>query len=527
MRRDASKRRAIPDAVRRWPLLALLVLCACPKAPRAGITVLLESPPDSLDDRLALSANGQRVAQLIMPGLITFDDHSEAVPDLAASFRRTDPLTIEITLRPHLTFHDGSALDAASVKAEYDALLSGAFPSPRADKVRTIDHVEVVDPLTLRFHLKHPDAPFLADLSLGLVPTSRATLPEGKKQDRSPIGAGPFRFVAQTDEDHLELAAFDGYYAGKPKVAHVFLRVVRDETTRVLELLKGRADLTVNTVSPAVLPVLERAQHLRVLKQQGTGFSYVAFNLRDDKLKDVRVRRAICEAIDVAPVVDHKFHGLAIPATGMLPHDHWAFAAEPGCKHDLADARRLLDEAGYLDPDGDGPRPRMTLAYKTSTDRFRRAIALVFKEQLSQVGIEVDLRSLEFGTFYNDVRHGNFELFSMKWAAVIEPDLLRYVFGSEFIPTKENGFGGFNREAYQNPALDTLLNRAEQADRAERKVLYGQVQAILARDLPYIPLWHESSVAIASDRLQDYQPSAHGFLRPLAAARQVEAGVAR
>jgi peptide/nickel transport system substrate-binding protein len=461
------------------------------------------------------------VAQLIMPGLITFDDHSEAVPDLAQSFRRVDPLTLEVKLRPHLTFHDGSVLDARAVKAEYDALISGAFPSPRADKVRTIARVEVVDPLTLRFHLHHPDAPLLADLSLGLVPLARATLPEGKKQDRSPIGAGPFRFVGQEDEDHLELAAFDGYYGGKPKVSRVFLRVVRDQTTRVLELLKGRADLTVNTVSPAVLPVLDRSEHLRVLEQPGTGFSYVAFNLRMEKLQDVRVRRAICEAIDVGPILDHKFHGLAIPATGMLPHDHWAYAAEPGCRHDLADAKRLLDQAGYPDPDGDGPRPRMTLAYKTSTDRFRRAIALVFKEQLSKVGIEVELRSLEFGTFYNDVRHGNFELFSMKWAAVVEPDLMRYVFGSEFVPTKENGYGGFNREAYKNPALDVLLTRAEQADRDERKTLYAQVQTILSRDLPYLPLWHESSVAIASDRLLDYKPSAHGFLRPLAQAREV------
>lgn len=483
--------------------------------------MLLESPPDSLDDRLALSANGQRVAQLIMPGLITFDDHSEAVPDLAQSFRWSDPLTLEVKLRPHLTFHDGSALDAATVKAEYDALISGAFPSPRADKVRTIARVEVVDPLTLRFHLHHPDAPLLADLSLGLVPRARATLPEGKKQDRSPIGAGPFRFVRQTDEDHLELAAFDGYYGGRPRVSRVFLRVVRDQTTRVLELLKGRADLTVNTVSPAVLPVLDRSEHLRVLKQPGTGFSYVAFNLRMKKLQDVRVRRAICEAIDVGPILEHKFHGLAIPATGMLPHDHWAYAAEPGCRHDLEDAKRLLDEAGYPDPDGDGPKPRMTLAYKTSTDRFRRAIALVFKEQLAQVGIEVELRSLEFGTFYNDVRHGNFELFSMKWAAVVEPDLMRYVFGSEFVPTKENGYGGFNREAYRNPALDVLLTQAEQADRDERKALYAKVQTILSRDLPYLPLWHESSVAIASDRLLDYKPSAHGFLRPLAQAREV------
>jgi peptide/nickel transport system substrate-binding protein len=296
---------------------------------------------------------------------------------------------------------------------------------------------------------------------------------------------------------------------------------VRDETTRVLELLKGRADLAVNAVSPAVLPLLREDGDLRVLTRPGTGFAYLAFNLRHTALADPRVRRAICHLLDTDPIIEHRFHGLAERASGMLPAGHWAYAPSAGCTYDPAKAAALLDAAGFPDPDGPGGRPRLSLSYKTSTDRFRKSIALVFKEQLQRGGIEVDLRTLEFGTFFNDIRTGNFEIFTLKWASVIEPDLLRWVFSSAHIPSRENDFGGFNRGGYSNPEVDRLLERATAAPREARQALYAEVLRAVDRDLPYVPLWHETSVAVVSDRLQDFVPSAHGFLRPLAAAREV------
>jgi peptide/nickel transport system substrate-binding protein len=493
---------------------------ACrPDPPRPGITVLVESPPDSLDDRLALSAIGQRLAQLITPGLVTFDDESRPVPDLAQSFRELDETTLEFVLRPNLTFHDGSPLTARDVQATYEALMHREIPSPRADRLEPIARIEVLDPRTLRFHLKRPYAPILAELSIGIVPAARAR--DTERQARAPTGAGPFRFIAQSDEEHLDLAPFDGYYGGRPEIAAVHVRVVRDETTRVLELLKGRGDLVANAISPAVLPLLREKAHLRVLARPGTGFAYLAFNLRSGPVADARVRRAICHLLDIDSIVEHRFHGLAERATAMLPAGHWASAPTAGCTHDPARAAALLDEAGFPDPDGPGGRPRLSLSYKTSTDRFRKSIALVMKEQLREGGIEVDLRTLEFGTFFNDIRTGNFELFTLKWVAVVEPDLLRWVFGTAHIPTEANNFGGFNRGAYSNARVDELLERASAAPRDVRKSLYAEVLQAVDRDLPYVPLWHESSVAVISNRLEGYVPSAHGYLRPLAAAREV------
>jgi peptide/nickel transport system substrate-binding protein len=161
------------------------------------------------------------------------------------------------------------------------------------------------------------------------------------------------------------------------------------------------------------------------------------------------------------------------------------------------------------------------LSLKTSTDRFRKSVALVLQEQLARGGVEVELRSLEFGTFFGDVRKGNFELFTLKWASVIEPDLLRGAFHSAHVPTAENNWGGLNRGALRDAALDGLLDAASRVPRAERLPLYAEASKRLDALLPYAPLWHESSVAVVSRRLEGFEPSAHGLFTPLARARMV------
>jgi peptide/nickel transport system substrate-binding protein len=518
-------------ARRRVPVLLCAVLAACSsERARTGIVVLVESPPDSLDVRFALTTTGQRVAQLVSPGLVTFDERGEPIGDLAEEFHFADPQTLDFTLRKQLTFHDGSALTAQDVKATFEGLVQPSFGSPRADKLEAVDRIEALSPTTVRFHLKRPYSPILAELSLGIVPRARAFQPAAAEQDRAPIGAGPFAFAAQPDDEHLWLVPFDRYYGGRPRIGKLLIRTVRDQTTRVLELLKGRADLVVGAVSPSIFPALRRDPHLRIAWRPGSAYTYLGLNVRTGPLADVRVREAICHAIDVRPIIEAKLQGLAEPATGMLPRTHWAYAPTPGCRRDLELTARLLEQAGYRSrripaPDARskaevGSKPILHLTLKTSTDRFRKSIALVFQEQLAEAGIAVDVRSLEFGTFFNDVRKGNFEVFSLQWSQVIEPDQLRWAFSSSFIPGPENAFGGLNRTGYRSDRVDTFLNLAARTQGADRRELYAQALALIDADLPYIPLWHESSPAVVSSRLQDYEPSPHGFLSPLARARE-------
>jgi peptide/nickel transport system substrate-binding protein len=267
------------------------------------------------------------------------------------------------------------------------------------------------------------------------------------------------------------------------------------------------------------LPQLDGRAGLSIVTAPGSAFTYLGFNLRRGPLADARVRLALCELVDVEPLVHYKFHGLARPATGMLAQSHWAYAPTPRCRPNRADAARLLDDAGFPAPSGGGARLRLT--YKTTTDRFRKAVALVLAEQLREGGVEVDVRPTEFGTLLGDVRAGNFEMVTLKWSATFEPDLMREVFSSTEIPTPANQFGGLNRGGYANLQLDRVLRRAAEAPEDERRALYARAQTVLAQDLPYLPLWHEDTVAVVSSHLKGYRPSGQGFLGGLASAEEV------
>jgi len=289
--------------------------------------------------------------------------------------------------------------------------------------------------------------------------------------------------------------------------------VVPDETMRGLELRKGLVDLVVNDLSPDMVHTLEREGRLRVTRGEGTDYAYLGFNLRDPLLADARVRQAIGYAIDRDAIITYLRRGLARQSPGVVPSMSWAF--EPDAfqfTYEPERARRLLDEAGHPDPDGDGPRTRFSLTLKTSTAEAYRVQAAVIQEQLALVGIDLELRSYEFATLMSDVVRGNVQLYTLQFVGVTDPDMLRRAFHSSQVPPD-----GFNRGHYKNAEFDQLVDAATVSlDEGERKRLYGQAQALVARDAPYISLWTKTNVAVAQPELEGIELSAiadFGFLR--------------
>jgi peptide/nickel transport system substrate-binding protein len=291
--------------------------------------------------------------------------------------------------------------------------------------------------------------------------------------------------------------------------------VIPDETMRSLELRKGSVDLIVNDVSPDIAHRL--GGELRMAQAPGVDYNYIGFNLRDRALSDRRVRHAIGYAIDRRAIVDYLRRGLATPAVGVLAPMAWAF--EPDVHQftlDPARARTLLDEAGYRDPDGDGPQPRLRLTLKTSTDEFFRLQATIIQQDLRKVGIEVDVRSYEFATFYADVLAGNFQMFTLQWVGVTDPDMLRRVFHSEQVPPN-----GFNRGYYQNPAVDRLIELASGAQTdEERRKYYSAAQKLVAEDAPYISLWYKTHVAVMQPDITGLRLGPQADLLPLKDVRK-------
>jgi len=210
------------------------------------------------------------------------------------------------------------------------------------------------------------------------------------------------------------------------------------------------------------------------------------------------VRLAIGYAIDQMAIVKYLRRDLAQPAETIVPPMSWARAPDLfRFTHDPDRARALLDEAGYPDPDGPGPLPRLRLNFKTSTDERYRLQAAVIQRNLADVGIELTVQSAEFATLMADVQRGNVQLYTLQWVGVTDPDMLRRVFHSSQVPPN-----GFNRGYYRNPEVDRLIDAATVAlDEQERRRLYTEAQRLIAADAPYISLWYKTNVAVSQPDL--------------------------
>ena len=491
-------------------LLSIVVMGACRSAPPKNgvITVAVLSSPNSLDPRVGSDETSQRVHQLVFDYLLALDEKLRVTGGLATHWEQPDPLTYLVYLRKGVRFHDGHELTADDVVHTFGSFIDPAFMSPRKGAYRMLDRVEAVDPYTVRFRLKEPFGSFPIQLVMPVVPKGAG--PE--LRDR-PIGTGPYRFVSFAVDDHVTLESFPGYFRGAPANSGVVLKVVPDEIMRALELRKGTVDMVVNDLSPDVVHQLAEEKSVTIAEAPGTDYAYVGVNMRDPILKDRRVRHALGYAIDRQAIVDHLRRGLARPAVGVLPPASWAFDAGVfQFTHDPDKAIALLEEAGYRDPDGDGPQPRLRLSLKVSTNEFIRLQAAVIQQDLKRVGIELDVRSYEFATLYADVLKGNFQLFTLQWVGVSDPDMLRRVFHSKQMPPN-----GFNRGYYENPEVDRLIDAAMVAEGDdERRKLYGDAQRVVAEDAPYISLWYKTNIAVSGTHIEGVKltPSAEfTFLR--------------
>jgi peptide/nickel transport system substrate-binding protein len=481
----------------------------CQTPPKTGVvTVAVLSSPNSLDPRIGSDETSQRIHTLIYDYLLALDDQLRVVGGLASSWEQADPITYVIRLRQGVRFHDGHELTADDVVYTFRSFIDPAFISPRKGAYRSLDRVEAIDPYTVRFVLKEPFGSFPINLVMPVVPNGA-----GPELRDHPVGTGPYKFVSFAVDDRVELAAFPDYFRGKPANDGVVLKVVPDEIMRALELRKGSVDMVVNDLSPDVIHQLAAEKSVTIAESPGTDYAYVGINMRDPVLKDRRVRHALGYAIDRQAIVDYLRRGLARPAVGILPPASWAF--DEGVfqfTHDPDKARALLDEAGYRDPDGNGPAPRLRLTLKVSTNEFIRLQAAVIQQDLKKVGIELEVLSYEFATLYTDVLKGNFQLFTLQWVGVSDPDMLRRVFHSKQMPPN-----GFNRGYYENPEVDRLIDAAQAAvTDADRRRLYGQAQRLLAEDAPYISLWYKTNVAVSRTQIEGVKltPSAEfTFLR--------------
>jgi peptide/nickel transport system substrate-binding protein len=478
--------------------------------PPGYLVIGIESNPLHLDPRYSTDANSVRIGGLIYNSLLRADENSQLQPELAESWQRVDAQTYIFDLRRNVFFHNGRPLTAADVKFTYESILQPDKRSPKRALLKPLHAIDQLGPYRIRFRLASPHAPFAEQFTLGIVPAISAN--DGASSANPPVGSGPFLLESFQSGEKVTLQANRSYWEGKPPLAGLIFKVVPDAMVRVLEFKKGSIDFLQNDLEPDVLPWLKNNTDAVLEAHQGTTFQYIGINLTHSILQRKKVRQAIAYAIDRDSIIRHLIKGQGMAATGLLSPLNWAYeGAVRKWPHDPETAKHLLDEAGFRDPDGDGPLPRFKLSFKSTNLDLRRRIAEALKEQLQRVGIELEIRTYEWGTFFSDIKKGNFHLYSLAWVGILDPDIYFHIFHSASVPPN-----GDNRGHYNNAAIDRLLEQGRTAmDAAERKLIYGQVQSILAEELPYIPLWWWKNVVVKSPALRGFVPYPDGDFNSL------------
>jgi len=473
--------------------------------PENELVFALGTNPKNLDPRFAQDAFSDKITRLIFSPLL------ERLPDgsvrghLAESFEQTDETTYVVRLRRDVTFHDGTPVTAADVAGTYRSILDPELKTVKRLFLKPIESIETPDPFTVVFHLREVSAPFPQVLSgIGIAPVDLLDQ-HGRDFVKHLVGSGPFRFESQVVDESIVLRRNPNWFGGPVGVETLRFKIVPDATVRVLEVMHGSADITQNDIPLHVIERLAKQEDLQVETSESSLVKYLAFNVDRPVLADVRVRQAIALAIDRKPIVRYKLRGYATLARSFLHPESWAYEERSTeWEHDPVRARALLDAAGYPDP-GDG-RPRLKLVYRTSMNSTAIAVAKILKRQLAEVGIEMDLRTNEWGVFFSDIIQGDFDMYTLSGLGIIDPDWYSYVVHSDSFPPN-----GANRPRYSNPKIDELLNLGKvTVDPPARAATYREVQRILSDEIPILPLWYEHNVIVSGRNVQGYEPTPHG-----------------
>jgi peptide/nickel transport system substrate-binding protein len=493
-------------------LAAVIAMAVGPLAGGTGLAqaqtlrIALREDADLLDPTLARTSIGRIVFAGLCDKLFDIDEKLNIVPQLATGYEWADPKTLVLHLRPGVLFQDGEKLDAASVKysLERHLTLSGSF---RRGEISAMDHVDVVDPETVRVVLKTPSGAFLSQLTdrAGMIVSPKAATQEGKDFALHPVCAGPFSFAERVPQDHITLERFPQYWDSKDiHFDKVTYQVIVDSSSRLANLRAGAVNL-VEYILPTDAAAVKADPNLRLVMSDALGYVGITNNVANGKRadnpygKDARVRQAFSLAIDRAALVQVVYNGMYTPAMQAVPASSPFYDADlKPPERDVAKAKALLAAAGVKTP------VPLELMVPNSPDLLQAAE--VIQSMASEAGFDVHIRGTEFAASLSLSEQGDYEAYFIGWSGRVDIDGNVYAF--------LHSHQANNVSDYANPTVDNLLDEARgMTDLAKRKALYAEMWNQEAQDLPIAYLWTARNIVGMSAKLQGFRPISDGMIR--------------
>ena len=511
---------------------------------------LAAAPEGNFQAIFAGSSSDSDVIDYFNDGLVQYDDELNMKPKLLSwEQKEDDKLTYTFKLKKDVKWQDGNPLTINDWIFTLETLADPDYDGPRYNNIEgvqgaeekhkgeadSISGIKKIDDYTVEITFKENKANNLLDLWTGSLISEKifkdipvkdmAKSPEVRK---NPIGIGPYKVKNIVDGESVTLEKFDDYWQGEPKLDKVNLRVV-EQTSMAQALESGEIDMA--SISAPIAKELSDngSENLSILESPSTSYAIVGFVLNDydkttqtigkerPKYQDKKLRQAMAHAINRQEWIDAFYYGYGKPLNGLIPSAHWSGAKEgdvPMYDYDVKKAKKLLDEAGYKDKDGDGWREDKNgkpfvvnlKHYAGSNPTFEPRTAAL-KGYWEKVGLKTKTEMVEFGKFGDDLEKADktMEAYVRTWIQGADPDPSGLYKSTAL----------WNESRYNNEKADALLKEAVDGDvvgddKEKRKEKYLEWQKIMAEDVPVIPIVELKDVTAVNNKVKNFEVSLKG-----------------
>ena len=486
--------------------VALFVSLSAGALAQTTLRIGLAEDPDILDPTLARTLVGRIVFASFCDKLFDIDEKLNIVPQLALSQETSsDGKEVTIKLRPNVKFHDGEPLDAEAAKfsLERHLTLPASFRKP---ELAALDHVDAVDPLTIKLVLKSPFSPLIPQLTdrAGMMVSPKAAKAAGDKFGLHPVCAGPYKFVERVQQDRIVFEKFADYW-NKDNVhidRIVYLPIV-DATVRLANLKSGGLDL-IERVLATDMKAVQADPKLKLSSAIELGYQGVTLNIGKDKAKgplsqSAKVRQALDLSIDREAINQVVFNGEFKPGNQWVNPDHPYYQkAFPVRPRDVAKAKALLKEAGVTAP--------VSVDFMVPKGAETEAVSQVIQSMASETGFDMKIRVTEFATSLKQAEAGEYQAYMLAWSGRIDPDGNSYVFLHSNAPQ--------NYSAWSNAEADKALDDARLVtDQAQRKAIYEKLAKIELEEEAILYIFHRRILIAHTTKLEGYKQMPDGLVR--------------
>jgi peptide/nickel transport system substrate-binding protein len=485
---------------------ALLLSLGMGAHAQTTLRIGLAEDPDILDPTLARTYVGRIVFAAFCDKLFDIDEHLNIVPQLALSHETSaDGKEVTIKLRPGVKFQDGEPFNAEAAKFSLDRHMTfpGSFRKP---ELAALDHVDVVDPLTIKLVLKSPFSPLIAQLAdrAGMMVSPKAAKEEGDKFGLHPVCAGPYKFVERVQQDRIVFEKFADYWnKDNVHIDRIIYLPLVDATVRLANLKSGGLDLIERLLATDIKEV-QSDPKLKLAGAIELGYQGITLNIGKDKAKgplsqSAKVRQALDLSIDREAINQVVFNGEFKPGNQWVNPDHPYYQKDfPVRGRDVAKAKSLLKEAGVTTP--------VSVDFMVPKGAETEAVAQVVQSMAAEAGFDMKIRVTEFATSLKQAEAGEYQAFMLAWSGRVDPDGNSYIFLKSNAPQ--------NYSAWSNPEADKALDGARLVtDPAQRKAAYKTLTKLVLDEEPILYIYHRRILIAHTTRLEGYKQMPDGLVR--------------